>query len=82
MSIHLINISSYYTIRTYAEGGDFLLKLKNKKIGFILTGSFCTFKKTIEQMENIVKDGGKIIPIMSYHSYELDTKFGKARRFY
>ena len=58
------------------------MKLKGKKIGFILTGSFCTFKKTIEQMENIIKEGGKIIPIMSYNSYELDTKFGKARRFY
>ena len=58
------------------------MKLKGKKIGFILTGSFCTFQKTIEQMENIILEGAKIIPIMSYNSYKLDTKFGKARRFY
>ena len=32
-----------------------ILKLKDKKVGFVLTGSFCTFKSTIEQMENIIK---------------------------
>jgi dipicolinate synthase subunit B len=58
------------------------LKLKGKKIGFILTGSFCTFQKTIEQMEKIIKEEAKVIPIMSYNSYKLDTKFGKARRIY
>lgn len=57
------------------------LKLKDKKIGFILTGSFCTFNKTIEQMENIKKQEADIVPIMSYNSYELDTKFGKAKEF-
>lgn len=57
------------------------MKLKDKKIGFILTGSFCTFNKTIEQMENIKKQEADIVPIMSYNSYELDTKFGKAKEF-
>lgn len=33
------------------------MKLKNKKIGFILTGSFCTFQKAIGQMENIIEEG-------------------------
>lgn len=57
------------------------MKLKEKKIGFILTGSFCTFNKTIEQMEKIKKQEADIIPIMSYNSYELDSKFGKAKDF-
>ena len=57
------------------------MKLKEKNVGFILTGSFCTFNKTIEQMENIKKQEANIIPIMSYNSYELDTKFGKAKEF-
>ena len=52
--------------------------LKNVKIGFALTGSFCTFSKTIEQMENLANLGAEIIPIMSYNSYNLDTKFGTA----
>ena len=57
------------------------MKLLNKKVGFILTGSFCTFNKTIEQMENIKKQQAKIIPIMSYNSYNIDTKFGNSKDF-
>lgn len=57
------------------------MKLKDKKIGFCLTGSFCTFDKTLEQMEKLVEEGADVIPIMSYNSYELDTKFGKAEDF-
>ena len=57
------------------------MSLKNIKIGFALTGSFCTFNKAIEQMENLVKLGAEVIPIMSYNSYNLDTKFGKAEDF-
>ena len=52
------------------------MKLKNKNIGFIFTGSFCMFKTTIEQLKNIKKEGANIIPIMSYNAYNLDTKFG------
>mgnify|MGYP000366403425 FL=1 len=54
------------------------MSLKNVKIGFALTGSFCTFSKTIEQMKNLANLGAEIIPIMSYNSYNLDTKFGTA----
>lgn len=57
------------------------MKLKGKKIGFCLTGSFCTFNKTIEQMKELVKEEANIIPIMSYSAYNLDTKFGKAEDF-
>ena len=52
-----------------------------KKIGFVLTGSFCTFKKTIPKIKELVKKGADVIPIMSYNSYNLDTKFGKAKDF-
>lgn len=54
------------------------MSLKNIKIGFAFTGSFCTFAKTLEQMENLAKLGAEIVPIMSYNSYKLDTKFGPA----
>ena len=58
----------------------YFMKLKDKKIGFVLTGSFCMFKVVKEQLKNIIKEGAKILPIMSDHSYELDTKFGKAKQ--
>lgn len=57
------------------------MEVKGKKIGFVLTGSFCTFSKTIPKMKELKKAGADIIPIMSYNSYELDTKFGKAADF-
>ena len=55
------------------------MNLKNKNIGFCLTGSYCTFKNTILQIKELVREGANIIPIMSYNSYKTDTKFGKAK---
>ena len=55
------------------------MDIKDKKIGVIMTGSFCTFSKVIEQIKELVKRGADVLPIMSYNSYELDTKFGEAK---
>lgn len=57
------------------------LKLKDIKVGFCLTGSFCTFEKTIAQMKKLVEEGADVLPIMSFHAYQLDTKFGDAKDF-
>lgn len=57
------------------------MELVEKNIGYVLTGSFCTFKTTIKEMEKLVKLGANVFPIMSFHSYEFDTKFGKAQEF-
>ena len=57
------------------------LNFEGVKIGFVLTGSFCTFSKTIPKMKELVKLGATIIPIMSFNAYNLDTKFGKAEDF-
>ena len=57
------------------------MEVKGKKIGFVLTGSFCTFRKTITEMKKLKELEADILPIMSIHSYTLDTKFGKAKDF-
>ena len=57
------------------------MNLKGKNIGFCLTGSFCTFKNTILQMKELVKEEANIIPIMSFNAYKIDSKFGKAKDF-
>ena len=57
------------------------MEVKNKKIGFVLTGSFCTFKKVIPVIEELIKKEAEVIPIMSFNSYQLDTKFGRAKDF-
>ena len=57
------------------------MDLENINIGFTMTGSFCTFKKVIPKIKELKDLGANIIPIMSYNSYNLDTKFGKAKDF-
>ena len=57
------------------------MELKDINIGFTLTGSFCTFKKVIPKIKELKELGANILPIMSYNSYNLDTKFGKAKDF-
>ena len=58
-----------------------ILNLEGKKIRFALTGSFCTFKNTIEQIKEIVKLGGDVLPIMSFNAYSINSKFGNAKDF-
>lgn len=57
------------------------MNLENIKIGFALTGSFCTFAKVIPKIKELKEKKANIIPIMSYNAYNLDTKFGKAKDF-
>lgn len=61
--------------------GSVFLKLEGKRVGFAFTGSFCTFKKVIDELKNVKKENVDILPIMSFNSYNLDTKFGKAEDF-
>jgi dipicolinate synthase subunit B len=50
-----------------------------KNIGFALCGSFCTFNQVFSEIEFLKEEGYNIIPIMSENSYNLDTRFGKAK---
>lgn len=49
------------------------------KIGFAMCGSFCTLSKAIEQMEILSQRGHKIVPVMSFNTANIDTRFGKAK---
>ena len=48
------------------------------KIGFVMTGSFCTFVKALRTMENLVSLGHSVTPILSEHAGGMDTRFGTA----
>lgn len=50
-------------------------------IGYCLTGSFCTFSKSIEALEELVKRGHNVTPIMSENAYSIDTRFGDSVDF-
>lgn len=49
------------------------------KLGYCLTGSYCTFSKSIDALEKLVKKDYDIYPIMSKNAYFTNTRFGKAK---
>ena len=57
------------------------MNLDGKRIGFGITGAFYSFHKTIKELKKIIKLNAKVIPIMSYNAYNIDTKYGKAKDF-
>ena len=54
------------------------MPLKNVKIGFAFTGSFCTFAKVVPELGKIVAEGADVLPIVSETVDKTDTKFGTA----
>ena len=57
------------------------MDLRNKNIGFAMTGSFCTFSRVIKELERLVENGANVYPIMSEVSYSTDTRFGTSAEF-
>ena len=51
------------------------------RVGFAVTGSFCTFSKVIPQIVALVDAGFDVTPIMSENAYSYDTRFGAAADF-
>lgn len=49
--------------------------MSKTKIGFALTGSFCTFQKAFDIIKGLVASGYDVIPVLSYHSSSENTRF-------
>ena len=54
------------------------MSLKGIRIGFAVSGSFCTFSKAFAQAEKLVEAGAELTPVMSFNAASLDTRFGRA----
>lgn len=52
--------------------------LTGERIGFVVTGSFCTFSATFAQAAKLREAGAELTPIFSEHAAAMDTRFGKA----
>lgn len=50
--------------------------LKGIKVGFAMTGSFCTFERCFRQAERLREMGAEIIPVMSENAAKFSTRFG------
>ncbi|HIT89972.1 MAG TPA: dipicolinate synthase subunit B [Candidatus Merdenecus merdavium] len=57
------------------------MSIKNKTIGFALTGSFCTFEQTFPQIEKLVEEGATVQTIFSKSAQTMDSRFGKSKDF-
>ena len=57
------------------------MDIKDRNIGFAITGSFCTFAKIIPQIALLTESGANVYPIMSEIAYSTDTRFGTAKDF-
>ena len=52
---------------------------EGKRIGFALTGSFCTLDTALEVIGDLVHGGAEVVPILSHSVDTMDTKFGSAQ---
>ncbi|NCB28808.1 MAG: dipicolinate synthase subunit B [Clostridia bacterium] len=48
------------------------------RVGFALTGSFCTFSRVLPIIEALVARGWAVTPILSENAGSMDTRFGTA----
>jgi dipicolinate synthase subunit B len=56
--------------------GEKQMSLEGIRIGYCLCGSFCTFEKSFKAAQKLVSEGAQLIPVMSYNSSGLSTRFG------
>lgn len=57
------------------------MKLEGCTVGVAMTGSFCTYKKMMEQIELLVAHNINVIPIFSDNAQTLDSRFGHPKDF-
>lgn len=57
------------------------MKLKGKKVGVAITGSFCTYEKVFQVLQALKSEGAEVQTIFSDAAQTLDSRFGNAEEF-
>ena len=52
--------------------------MNERTVVWALCGSFCTFGNILPRMEELVKSGVRVLPLMSFNAAGMDTRFGAA----
>jgi len=52
--------------------------MQGKRIGFAMTGSFCTFERVLRILPEFIERGAEVTPILSETAYGTNTRFMKA----
>ncbi|HHV77201.1 MAG TPA: dipicolinate synthase subunit B [Syntrophothermus lipocalidus] len=55
--------------------GVIMVRLKGVRVGTVLTGSHCTVKEVLVEIENLKREGAIITPILSYSVDQTDNRF-------
>lgn len=50
--------------------------ITGKRIGFAMTGSFCSFERCFAQAEALAAMGAELVPVMSENAAGISTRFG------
>ncbi|NLY90788.1 MAG: dipicolinate synthase subunit B [Firmicutes bacterium] len=58
------------------------MQLAGMRIGFGLTGSYCTIPDVLPEMERLRAEGAELFPIVSPVIFQTDTRFGKGEEVY
>jgi len=58
-----------------------MLRLKDIRVGFALTGSHCTLDEVMTQVKVLINEGASVIPIISTEVNSTDTRYGPASRW-
>lgn len=54
---------------------------QGKSIGIGFTGSFCTYEKIFDALEELKQTGASLLPVFSEHAATLDSRFGNSQDF-
>ena len=57
------------------------MSLKGKSIGFVFTGSFCTYRQAFRELEKLVEAGAQVQTVFSDAAQSIDSRFGAAADF-
>lgn len=57
------------------------MNIDGKKIGVGITGSFCTFSKAKEVINELVDKGAIVIPVFSFNACVINTRFDMASEY-
>lgn len=56
------------------------MKAAQVRVGFAMTGSYCTYSKVFPVLEEVKRQYGVVVPILSEHSAATDSRFGTAQQ--
>ncbi|MBQ8808077.1 MAG: dipicolinate synthase subunit B [Clostridia bacterium] len=57
------------------------MDVKDIRLGFAFTGSFCTMRVVTDTLRAVWEKGYDVFPIMSETAFSTDTRFGKCKDF-